>query len=192
MLETQEFEWGQGKEKKQENLIEDAELSQLSSQSCNCVYVYWESKLREKKIYQKSPSPLTPLLFHSFDAHFRLQPRLKGHSPVHCCFWISVIREQTEWCAVRKTTTGSDIQQGGLIYSKEQSNTFVGLVPQDSEKKLEYYPKWSSVMVSWLFICIMHHNILPWQGNQAKPWQAAIIYESSFVGLDSIHLQSCF
>lgn len=38
-----------------------------------------------------------------------------------------------------------------LIHSKEQSNTFVGLVPQDSEKKLEYYPKWSSVMVFHLY-----------------------------------------
>jgi len=58
------------------------------------------------------------------------------------------------------------------------------------EKQLEYYLKWSSIMVSWLFISIPHHNILPCQGSQGKPWQAAIIYDSSFVGLDRIHLRS--
>lgn len=58
------------------------------------------------------------------------------------------------------------------------------------EKRLEYYLKWSSIMVSRLFISIPHHNILPCQGSQGKPWQAAIIYDSSFVGLDRIHLRS--
>lgn len=41
VLQTQELELGHGKEKKQENPIEGAELSQLSSRSSNCVYVHW-------------------------------------------------------------------------------------------------------------------------------------------------------